>query len=90
MAPDTPKRSALGRTPGLGDRWLAGEALAGVRFGLHDAVRVIDGEHAGRRARVLLLARVTPAVEYVIGLEDGGGEARVGEVRVPEAVLEPA
>ena len=79
VGPQAPRRA-----PGLGDRWLAGEALSGVRFGLHDAVCVIDGEHAGRHGRVLLLARVAPAVEYVIGLDEGG------EFRVREAVLEAA
>ena len=65
------------RTPGLGDRWLAGEALPGVRFGFQDAVRVRDGAHAGRTGRVLLLARVTPEVEYVVAID--GGEVRVRE-----------
>ncbi len=69
------------RAPGLGDRWLAGETLPGVRFGLHDAVRVTDGAHAGRAGRVLLLARVAPAVEYVVAVEGG-------EIRVPEAQLD--
>ena len=84
MAADDAPRTAGARAPGLGDRWLAGETLPGVRFGLHDAVRVIDGAQAGRRARVALLARVAPVVEYVIVVEGGG------ELRVREAALEAA
>lgn len=64
------------REPGLGDRWLAGEALPGVRFGLHDVVRVVERD--GERGRVMLLARAGARVEYVVGLE-GGGEVRVGQ-----------
>ncbi|GJG85688.1 hypothetical protein tb265_08690 [Gemmatimonadetes bacterium T265] len=61
---------------GIGDRWLAGELVPGVRFGLHDAVRVIAGERKGARGKVMLLARVGERVEYVVGVE-GGGEVRV-------------
>ncbi len=73
-----PAAARARRAPGLGDRWLAGEALPGVRFALHDAVRVAAGEHAGASGTILLLARVAPEVEYVVRLR-GGGELRVGQ-----------
>lgn len=68
---------------GIGDRWLAGEAIPGVRFGWHDRVRVVAGEHAGASGWVKLLARVGARVEYVVGKEGGG------EIRVRDTDMEP-
>jgi hypothetical protein len=74
------------RTPGLGDRWMAGEAIAGVEFGLHDPVQVTAGPHAGRPGRVLLLAAPPPNAAYLVDVE-GAGEA---PLRVAQAALRPA
>ena len=74
-----------GRTPGVGDRWMAGEAIPGVAFALHDAVQVAEGPHAGRAGRVLLLAAPPPTPAYLIAV-DGAGTP----VRVPQSALRPA
>ena len=50
---------------GLGDRWLAGEALDGVTFGQGDRVVAPDG-HAGR---VLLLMSGPPDPLYLVELD---------------------
>ena len=76
-APDGP------RPQGLGDRWLAGEAIEGVRFAQGDRVRVRDGRHAGRDGRILLLADAPPHVAYLVEF----GDAR--PARLPQAALEP-
>ena len=64
------------RAPGIGDRWMSGERLPGVDFGLHDAVQVTEGTHAGRTGRVLLLAAPPPAPAYLVAV-DGAGEVPV-------------
>lgn len=73
-----------GRAPGLGDRWMAGEAIAGVDFAQHDQVRVTAGAHANRTGRILLLAAAPPAVAYLVALD---GEAGTAPVRVPQPAL---
>lgn len=83
MTSPRPSRSA--RTPGLGDRWMAGERLTGVTFALHDAVQVVEGPHAGRAGRVLLLAAPPPAAAYLVALDAGAAP-----VRVAQAALRPA
>ena len=69
---------------GLGDRWLAGEAIDGVDFAPSDAVAVRDGRHAGRAGRVLLLASAPPNPLYLVDV----GEAR--PARVAQDALAPA
>ncbi len=73
------------RAPGLGDRWMAGEALPGVAYAQHDPVRVAEGPHAGRTGRVLLLAAPPPAAAYLVALDGAGAP-----VRVAQAALRPA
>ena len=50
--------------PGIGDRWLAGEALPGVRFGPGQQVAFVRGSRAGERATVMLLVAVQPEPLY--------------------------
>ncbi len=73
------------RTPGLGDRWMAGEAIPGVIYAQHDPVQVAEGPHAGRAGRVLLLAAPPPAAAYLVALDGAGAP-----VRVAQAALRPA
>ena len=73
------------RTPGLGDRWLAGERLSGVAFAVHDRVTVLDGAHAGTPGAVLLLLAVAPEPAYLVALDGGAGD-----VRVRQSALRPA
>lgn len=67
------------RAPGLGDRWIAGEAIPGVHFAQHDRVRVEAGAHAGRLGRVLLLAAAPPATAYLVVLDSTDTPARVAQ-----------
>ena len=69
---------------GIGDRWLAGERVADVRFGLHDAVEIITGRFAGACGTIALLLAVAPEPSYLVTL--GGG----GDVRVRQSELRPA
>lgn len=62
---------------GLGDRWLAGERLAGVAFALNDAVEVTAGRARGERGTVVLLMAVAPDPLYLVELGGGAGAARV-------------
>ena len=73
------------RAAGLGDRWMAGEPIAGVAFAQHDAVQVTQGPYAGRAGRVLLLAAPPPAAAYLIAVDGEGAPARVAQ-----AALRPA
>lgn len=56
---------------GVGDRWLTGEAVAGVAFGLHDRVLITTGRHAGAVGGVALLALLRPEPSYLVALGDG-------------------
>lgn len=71
---------------GLGDRWLRGEAVAGVAFALHDRVRLVGGSRDGQGATVRLLLAVTPEPHYLVVLD--GDDAR--ELRVRQSSLGPA
>lgn len=67
----------------MGDRWLAGEAVPGVSFGLHDRVQIADGRHAGSVGGVVLLTLLRPEPTYVVALGDGSA------VRVRQSALRP-
>jgi hypothetical protein len=67
---------------GVGDRWLAGEPVDGVRFGLNEDVEVLRGPHAGASGSILLLLSLHPEPVYLVGL---GSRAR--DVRVPQSAL---
>ena len=56
---------------GLGDRWLAGEAVEGVAFGPGQQVTFARGPRAGERATVLLLVAVQPAPTYRVRTASG-------------------
>lgn len=60
---------------GLGDRWLAGEQVDGVAFGLRARVEIVRGRHARRRGTVLLLMDVGDDPLYLVDL--GGLTIRV-------------
>ena len=61
---------------GVGDRWLAGEAVDGVTFGHGARVEVAGGAHDGRRGTIALLLSLGADPAYLVAL-DGGGDARV-------------
>lgn len=67
---------------GVGDRWLAGERLAGVSFALHDRVVVEHGPHAGAIGTIALLTAVHPEPAYLVSL---GASER--PVRVRQSAL---
>ena len=69
--PDETGRAA--RHAGVGDRWLAGEALEGVRFAAPDAVEVLIGRREGDAGTILLLVALEPEPAYLVQL----GSARV-------------
>jgi hypothetical protein len=66
---------------GLGDRWLAGEEVPGVRFAHHDAVEIATGPHAGARGTIALLIGLSPEPSYLVTL------GAPGEVRVRQSLL---
>lgn len=70
---------------GLGDRWLAGDALPNVAFALHDPVWVHEGRHAGRGGRVLLLLDASADPLYLVALDGVGHGARIRQ-----SLLRPA
>ena len=62
---------------GLGDRWLAGETLAGVTFALNDRVEVTAGRLRGQRGTIVLLMTVAPEPLYLVALASGAGDTRI-------------
>jgi len=63
-------------TRGLGDRWLAGDAIEGVLFARHDAVSITDGPNSGESGSILLLMGIRPQPTYLVELGSGRGEVR--------------
>ena len=57
---------------GVGDRWMAGERVPGVEFGVREAVEVTGGVRDGARGVVLLLAGMGTEPVYLVELADGG------------------
>lgn len=72
-------------TRGLGDRWLAGDAIEGVLFARHDAVSIVDGPDSGASGSIVLLMGVRPQPTYLVELASGRGN-----VRVRQSELRPA
>jgi hypothetical protein len=64
------------RTPGTGDRWMAGEAIPGVAFAMHARVRIVGGSRDGQTGSVALLVGLAPEPGYLVTL-DGGGDLKV-------------
>lgn len=62
---------------GLGDRWLAGERIEGIRFAHHDRVTVVGGAHDGDVGTVSLLLGPAPDPLYLVTLERGGRAVRL-------------
>ena len=58
-------------TPGIGDRWLAGERVDGVTFALHARVEIAGGSRDGQAGTVALLLAVRPEPRYLVALDDG-------------------
>jgi hypothetical protein len=71
-------------TRGLGDRWLAGEAVPGVQFARNDAVTIEYGPYSGEGGSILLLVGVRPEPTYLVELGSGRGDVRLrqSELRV--------
>lgn len=62
---------------GAGDRWLAGEAVDGVRFGHHADVEIAGGPFDGARGRIELLIALAPEAQFLVALADGSGTVKV-------------
>ena len=71
------------RAPGLGDRWIAGEALPGIEFAQHARVVLREGPRSGATGTVLLLIAVTPEPRYAVRLDGAGAPV----VKVAQAAL---
>jgi hypothetical protein len=56
---------------GLGDRWLAGDAVDGVAFLQHARVSVIAGARLGAHGTVMLLLDLEPEPVYLVALDSG-------------------
>jgi hypothetical protein len=69
---------------GIGDRWLAGEAVPGVRFALHDAVEVVGGQFDGEHGSITLLMLLTPEPSYLVSIRSRG------DVRIRQSSLRAA
>ena len=62
---------------GLGDRWLAGDAVPGVVFAHNQSVEILTGPRAQERGTIALLLGVEPEPIYLVALGDGRGDVRV-------------
>ena len=69
---------------GVGDRWLAGEAVDGVCYALHDAVEITGGPLDGERGTIALLMGLSPEPSYLVML------AGRRDVRVRQSALRRA
>ena len=56
---------------GVGDRWMAGEPVPGVQFGMREAVEITGGPRTGERGTVLLLVDVAAEPVYFVELPVG-------------------
>jgi hypothetical protein len=62
---------------GVGDRWLAGEAIAGVKFAQNDPVEIVSGSEAGEGGAVILLLDLESDPLYLVELGSGRGDRKV-------------
>jgi hypothetical protein len=62
---------------GQGDRWLAGESIAGVQFEYKASVEILDGTQAGKRGSVVVLMTLDADPLYLVALGSGEGDLRV-------------
>ena len=69
---------------GLGDRWLAGEAVEGVLFARNDSVSVVEGPYTGERG--------FPQPTFLVELASGRGRVRLrqSELQASEPPAPPA
>ena len=72
----TAPERGTGSASGLGDRWLAGEPVAGVAFAPHQRVALVRGARAGEQGTVLLLVAMRPEALYHVRA-DAGDELHV-------------
>jgi hypothetical protein len=64
------------RVSGIGDRWLAGEPVAGVMFTPRQRVELARGPRAGEQGTILLLVAMRPEALYHVRA-DAGDELHV-------------
>lgn len=62
---------------GAGDRWMEGEAVSGVEFGLNETVEIHEGQNDGDRGVIILLVAINPEPLYLVALSSGKGDVRV-------------
>ena len=72
-------------TRGLGDRWLAGEAIDGVLFARHDPVAIVDGPNSGESGSIVLLMGIRPQPTYLVELGSGRGSVRARQSELSAA-----
>lgn len=65
---------------GLGDRWLAGEMVDGVRFEHGAAVEIASGRYAGRRGTVALLMDLGEDPLYLVDLGESAVRVRQSDL----------
>ena len=77
---------------GLGDRWLAGEAVEGVLFARNDSVSVVEGPYTGERGFIVLLTGFRPQPTFLVELASGRGRVRLrqSELQASEPPAPPA
>ena len=62
---------------GLGDQWLAGEPIDGVKLELNARVRITSGSHAGKTGSIAFLMNLDADPLYLVELSAGTGDVRV-------------
>jgi hypothetical protein len=70
-------------TPEIANKWLAGESIAEVRYGLNDEVQIINGPNSGKTGVVSSLQQLQPEPGYVIATADGDNLAVMQSDIVP-------
>jgi hypothetical protein len=76
-----PLSTGMSETRGVGDRWLAGQPGAGVRFGQHQRVEIVEGPQVGVRGTVALLMSLTPEPIYLVTIPSGDVRVRQSRLR---------
>jgi hypothetical protein len=67
------------------EHWMAGDAVAGVGFGLNEPVVIIAGPLVGRQGTVVALVAVEPEPVYTVDLGSGRGVVHVPGSALAEA-----
>lgn len=69
---------------GLGDRWLAGEAIDGIAHAMHAVVEIVGGRYDGQQGTVTLLMLPGDDPLYLVRLRSGDGDIRMRQSALRE------